>query len=152
VLRFWSRLPPFISIMISFLLGCVQGGAQSVTAETSSPVILPANTSVILRLTKPLHKKDGKPEQPAEFEVGYDVFVNGQIFIQNGAAVTGSVRQVDHTGRGPARVIIDLGPAQTISGEMVRLRWTRTATASNQPVSPTPSLGAPRLGRFCPCL
>ena len=115
------RLPAFVPIMILFPLGLVECRAQSATAETLSPPILPANTPVILRLKKNLYKKDAKPGQPLEFEVSFDVVVNGEVFIQSGAAVTGSVRQVDGTGKGPAKVVIDLGPTQTISGETVRL-------------------------------
>jgi hypothetical protein len=84
-------------------------------------VILPANTSVILHLQKSLYKKDAKPGYSLEFEVGYDVVLNGQVVIQSGKAVNGSVRQVDHAGKGPPKVRIDLGPVQTVSGEMVRL-------------------------------
>jgi tetratricopeptide (TPR) repeat protein len=119
--------------MISFLLGCVEGRAQSATAETSSPVILPVKTPVILRLKESLYKKDAKPGYSLEFEVGYNVVVNGQVVIQSGTDVNGSVRQVDHAGKGPPKVLIDLGSVQTVSGEMVRLRWTRTETASDQP-------------------
>jgi tetratricopeptide (TPR) repeat protein len=121
MLQFWSRLPPFISILISLLLGCVRGGAQSVTAETSRPVILPANTSVILRLKESLYKKDAKPGYSLEFEVGYDVVLNGQVVIQSGTPVSGSVRQVVHAAKGPPKVLIDLGAVQAVSGEMVRL-------------------------------
>src|SRR5712692_4622791 len=124
------RLPLFVPIMISLLLSSVECRAQSATAETLSPPILPANTPVILRLKENLYKKDAKPGQPVEFEVAFDVVVNGQIFIQSGAAVTGSVRQVDRTGKGPAKVLIDLGPTQTISGEIVRLAWTERMTGS----------------------
>jgi hypothetical protein len=42
------RLPLFVSMMISHLLGSVECRAQSATAETLSPPILPANTPVIL--------------------------------------------------------------------------------------------------------
>lgn len=133
MLRLGSRLPALVPIMISILLGSVECRAQSATPETLSPPILPANTPVILRLTKSLYKKDAKPGQPVEFEVGFDVVVNGQVFIQRGAAVTGSIRQIDHTGKGPAKVLIDLGPAQTISREMVRLARTGTTKASDQP-------------------
>jgi len=119
--RFWSRLPPFISIVTSLLLGCVRGGAQSVTAKASSPVILPANTPVILLLKESLYKKDAKPGYSLEFEVGYDVVLNGQVVIQSGTAVNGSVQQVDHAGKGTSKVLIDMGPVQTVSGEMVRL-------------------------------
>ncbi len=117
--------------MIAFLLGSVECTAQSAT-ETSSPVILPANTPVILRLKESLYKKDAKPGQPVKFEIGFDVVVNGQIAIQSGTVVTGSLRQVDRTGKGPAKVLIDLGPAQTVSGEMARLASTGTS-ASDQP-------------------
>jgi len=115
------RLPAFVPIMILFPLGLAECRAQSATAETLSPWTLTSNTPVILRLKKNLYKEDAKPGQPLEFEVEFDVFVNDQIFIQSGAAVTGSVKQVDHTGKGPAKVLIDLGSTQTITGETVRL-------------------------------
>jgi tetratricopeptide (TPR) repeat protein len=127
------RLPALVPIMILFPLGLVECRAQSATAETSGPPILPAHTPVILRLKKNLYKKDAKPGQPVEFEVGFDVVVNGEVFIQSGAAVTGSIRQVDPTGERPAKVPIHLGPTQTISGEMVRLAGPGTTTASDQP-------------------
>ncbi len=129
------RLSALAPIVISFLLGSVECTAQSATAETSSPVILPANTPVILRLKESLYKKDAKPGHSLEFEVGYDVVVNGQIFIQSGTVVTGIFRRIEHTGKGPAKVLIDLGPARTVSGEMVRLAWKGTTTASDQPYS-----------------
>ncbi len=135
------RLPLFVPIMISLLLlGPVECRAQSATAETLSPPVLPANKPVILRLTKSLYKKDAKPGQPVEFEVGFDVVANGQVFIQSGAAVTGSVRQIDHTGKGPAKVVIDLGPAQTISGETVRLAPTGTKETKDE-IDPTFAFG-----------
>jgi Flp pilus assembly protein TadD len=127
------RLPAFVPIMISLLLGSVECRAQSATVETLSPPILPANTPVILHLKESLYKRDAKPGQPVEFEVSFDVVANGQIYIQSGVPVTGSVRRIDHVGKGPAKVLIDLGPAQTISGETVRLAPTRTTAASDQP-------------------
>jgi tetratricopeptide (TPR) repeat protein len=95
--------------------------AQSAAAETSSPVILRANTPVILRLKESLYEKDAKPGVPVEFEVGYDVVSNGQILIQSGTAVIANFRGFDHTGKSPTKVLIDPGPAKTVSGEMVRL-------------------------------
>lgn len=119
-------------VMASFLAVSLECRAQSATAETSSPVILPANTSVILHLTKSLYKKDAKPGHPVEFVVGYDVVVNHQIFIHSGTAVTGSFRQVDHTGKGPAKVLIDPGPAKTVSGETVSLAWAGMTPKSDR--------------------
>ncbi len=127
---FW--LSPFVPIVISSLLGCVECRAQAATNETSSPVILPAKTSVILHLTKSLYKKDAKPGHPVEFEVGYEVVVKGQILIQRGTIVNGSFRSVDHTGKGPAKVLIDLGPVKTVSGETVRLAWAGTTPKSDR--------------------
>jgi tetratricopeptide (TPR) repeat protein len=125
-----SRLSALALIMIACLLGSLECTAQSVTADSSSPVILPANTPVILRLKESLYKKDAKPGYSLEFEVGYDVLVNGQILIRSGIAVKGSVRRVDHGG-GPAKVLVDLGPAQTVSGEMARLASTGTPATGN---------------------
>ena len=121
MLRSVSRLPVFVPIMISFLLGSVECRPQSATAETSSPLILVANTPVQLRLKKNLYKTDAKPGWPLEFKVDFDVLIDDEVVIPSGAAVNGSVRQVDQTGRGPAQLLIDLEPTQTITGEMVRL-------------------------------
>ena len=129
---FWSRVLSFVSIVISLFLGCVDCGAQSATAETSSPVVLPANTPVILHLKESLYKKDAKPGHPVQFEVGYDVVLNDQIFIHSGTAVTGSFRRVDHTGNGPAKVLIDPGPAKTVSGETVGLAWVGVTPKSDR--------------------
>ncbi len=118
---FPRRLAASVPIAISLLLGSVECRAQSATAETSSPPILLANTSVQLRLKKNLYKTDAKPGWPVEFEVAFDVIVDEQVVIPSGAAVNGSVRQVDQTGRGPAKLLIDLEPTQPITGEMVRL-------------------------------
>src|SRR6266852_1453201 len=101
------RLSALAPIMIALLLGSVECKAQPAAAEPSNPVILPANTPVILCLKESLYKQDAKPGQPVEFEVGFDVVVNSQIAIQRGTGVNGSVRRVDHTGKGPAKVIVD---------------------------------------------
>ena len=100
MLRFSTRPPGLALIVISFLLGCVECQAQAPTQEKSSQPTLPANTPVKLRLKQTITSKDAKPGQPVEFEVVEDVAVNGQVVIQRGAAVTGSVRQVDLRGRG----------------------------------------------------
>lgn len=131
MLLHWRGLPVLIAIVISVLLARVECCAQSAIAETSSPLILPANTPVILRLKETLYKRDAKPGHPVEFEVGDDVSVNGQILFQSGTAVHGSVLQVDHPDKGQARVLIDLGPAQTVSGEPVALAWTPLPLSGN---------------------
>jgi len=69
MLRVWDWLPSFIAIVISLLLGCVRGAAQSVTAETASPVILPAKTSVILPLKESLYKKEWAAALPRTAEL-----------------------------------------------------------------------------------
>ena len=55
MLRSVSRLPMSVPIMILLLLGSVECRAQSATAETLSPPILPGNTPVILRVNKDLY-------------------------------------------------------------------------------------------------
>ena len=133
--RFWSRLLPFISIVILLLLGCVDGGAQSAIADTPIPVVLPANTSVILHLNESLYKKDAKPGYSLDFEVGYDVVFNGQVVIQNGTAVTGSVRQVNQGGKRPPKVLIDPGAVRAVSGEMVRLVPSSFSSNRESPIA-----------------
>jgi len=115
------RLPLFVPMMISLLLASTECRAQSVTSETLSPWTLTANTPVILRLKENLYKEDAKPGQPLKFEVVEDVVVNGEVFIQSGTAVSGSIREINKAAKGPAKVVIDLGSAQTITGETVRL-------------------------------
>lgn len=152
MLRFWSRPLRLASIVISLLLGCVECTAQSATATTEAPSapILPANTPVILHLkeslykkdAKPLYKKDAKPDYSLEFEVGYDVLANGQVVIQNGTAVQGSIRQIDHAGKGPPRVLIDPGPVQTVSGVTVRLTSSSLSTNQSGGIADVVSFGA----------
>jgi Flp pilus assembly protein TadD len=113
-------------MMISLLLGSVECRAQSVTSETLSPWTLTANTPVTLRLKENLYKKDAKPGQPLEFEVVGDVVANGRVVIQSGAAVSGSIREINRAAKGPAKVLIEFGSVQTITGEMVRLSGTGT--------------------------
>jgi len=139
---FWRRLSPFVSIVILSLLGCLECRAQSATAETSSPVILPANTPVILHLKETLYKKDAKPDYSLEFEVGYDVLSNGQVVIQNGTPVEGSIRQIDHAGKGPPRVLIDPGPVQTASGVTVRLASSSFSSNRESPVAEAAGMGS----------
>jgi Flp pilus assembly protein TadD len=115
------RLPLFVPIMISFLLGSVDCRAQSVTSETFSPWTLTANTPVILRLKENLYKDDARPGLPLELEVVEDVVANGQVAIQSGAAVRGSIREINKAAKGPAELLIDLGSVQTVTGEIVRL-------------------------------
>jgi tetratricopeptide (TPR) repeat protein len=128
--------------VISFLLGCVKGGAQSVTAGTSSPLILPAHTPVTLHLKESLYKKDAKPGYSLEFEVGDDVLVNGQILIQSGTAVIGSVRRVDPAGTGEPTVLIDLGPVKTVSGETVALASPSFSSNRESPAAEAAGMGS----------
>lgn len=141
MLRSWGRPLLFIPIAISFLLACMEVGAQSATPETSSPVTLPANTPVILQLKRSLYRKDAKPGHSVEFEVGYDVVLNGQVVIPSGTAVNGSVRQVEH-GKGPREVLIDPGAVQAVSGEMVRLVWSSVSSNRESPVSEAVGMGS----------
>lgn len=141
MLWFWSRPLLVIPIAISFLLACLEARAQSATSERSSAVTLPANTPVILHLKKSLYKKDAKPGQPVEFEVGYDVVWNGQVVIPSGTAVTGSVRQVEH-GKGPPGVLIDPGAVQAVSGEIVRLVSSSVSSNRESPVSEAVGMGS----------
>jgi hypothetical protein len=129
MLRFSTRLPGFAPIIISFLLGCVECQAQAPTPEDLSQPTLPANTPVKLCLKQTISSKDAKPGQPVEFEVVEDVAVNGQVVIQRGATVTGSVRQVYLRGRGlkAAGLLVDLGGTQTVTGESVPLVGTTGA-------------------------
>lgn len=115
------KLSALAPVMIAFLLGSVDCLAQSATSETSSPVILPANTPVILRLKENLYKEGANTGQPLEFEVVEDVVANGLVAIQSGATVRGSIREINKVAKGSAKLLIDLGSVRTVTGEMVRL-------------------------------
>jgi tetratricopeptide (TPR) repeat protein len=153
MLLFRRGHPVLVAIVIVLVLSCcVDCCAQSAIPETSSAPILPANTPVILRLTETVYKRDAKPGHPVEFEVGDDVIVNDQIFIQSGTPVHGSVRQVEHTDKGRARVLIDLGPALTVSGETAQLAWAQPSLSSNgSGVADVVGMGA-LAGPFLPAL
>jgi tetratricopeptide (TPR) repeat protein len=140
MLEFLSPLLRFFSIAFSFLLVCADVTGQSTITETSSPVIFPANTPVILHLKESLYKKDAKRGYSLEFEVSDDVVVNGQIMIQRGTTVTGSVRQVD--GKRPPKLLIDLGPAKTVSGEKVRLTSSSFSSNRESPTAEAVGMGS----------
>jgi hypothetical protein len=113
LLRFRSWLPPFISIAISILLGCVECGAQSAAADVASPPVLPANTQVFLRLTKSLYMQDAKPGLPFGLTVASNVVVNEQVLILGGAAVSGNIGEVNQKRKGRSQVLFDFRPVQT---------------------------------------
>ena len=127
------RLSAAAALITALLLGSEEGKAQSVASDWSNPMILPANSRVILRLHENLYKKDARPGQSVEFEVAYDVVANGQTFIPSGTLVNGHSRGFDHTGKSPARVLFDLEPVRTVSGAVVRLTATEVRGTSGQP-------------------
>jgi Flp pilus assembly protein TadD len=139
MLRIAGALSLSAPILVSFLLSSVECRAQSATAESMSSPILAANTSVQLRLKKNLYKTDAKPGWPVEFEVAFDVIVDEQVVIPSGAAVNGSIREVDQTGKAPAELLIDLEPTRTITGEIVRLTGPGT-TKDDASLGGKPSL------------
>jgi hypothetical protein len=127
MLRFSSWLPPFISIVISLLLGCLEGGAQSATQVAALP-ILPANTQVFLHLPYSLSKQDAKSGQPVELTVVSDVVVNGQVLVRAGTTVSASIRGSHQQGNGWSKVFFDLGPVETTTGEQAQLAGLRTTS------------------------
>ena len=131
MLRFWSAPSAFVSVFISLLLASAEcRGQAAATPETLSSLTLPANTPVKLRLKQPLYDKESQPGRSLMFEVVENVAVNGQVVIQKGTTVTGSVRQVDRTGEGPAKLLLDVGSVETITGQTVRLVWTGTTAGA----------------------
>src|SRR5579864_6315003 len=122
----------YISAAILMAASQARCSLQSAAPDHSGPLVLPANTLVMLRLTKSVYKKDAKPGKPLDFAVAQDVLVNGLILIQSGTHVTGSVRRVDYSERKRAKILMDLGTVKTVSGETVRLKLTGSAGSSNE--------------------
>jgi len=136
MLWYWSRLPKFLAIAISLFPVSVRCSGQSANTETESRPVLPANTLVFLRLTKTLTKHDTRPGEPVDFVVESDVVVNGRVLVNSGMMVSGSFRGLKQNGKGPSKVLFDLGPLRTTTGETARLTGlglTRPGTKSNQP-------------------
>ena len=131
MLCYWSHLPTFVAIVISLFPASVRCKAQSANTEAESRPVLPANTRVFLRLTKTLAKHDTRPGEPVEFVVDSNVVVNGRVLINGGMMVSGSFRGLNQSGKDLSRVLFDLGPLQTTTGETVRL--TGLGSKSNRP-------------------
>ena len=130
MIRYWNRLPCFVSALIFLILGFAECKGQSPSAKAANLAVLPANTRVFLRLTKTLAKRDAKPSDPVELSVASDVVVNGQVIISRGTTVSGTFRGLNQNGKATSKVLLDLGPVRTTTGEMVRLAGLRTS--SNQ--------------------
>jgi hypothetical protein len=121
--------PAFAPIVILLLSASLESRAQqSALPETPSPPILPADTTVRLRLTVNLYKKDAKPGFPVAFEVLQDITVDRRVVIPMGSMVQGTVQQVEPSGKGPAKVLIALAPTQTVFGETVHLAPPKATT------------------------
>jgi hypothetical protein len=75
---------------------------------------------------KTLSKHDTKPGEPLELVVVSNVVVNGQVLIADGTAVSGTFEGVNQSGKGPSKVLFDLGALKTTTGETVRLTGPRT--------------------------
>ena len=131
MLCYWSHLPTFVAIVISLFPASVRCKAQSANTEAESRPVLRANTRVFLRLTKTLAKHDTRPGEPVEFVVDSNVVVNGRVLINGGMMVSGSFRGLNQSGKDLSRVLFDLGPLQTTTGETVRL--TGLGAKSNRP-------------------
>jgi hypothetical protein len=71
-----------------------------------------------------------------DFVVESDVVVNGRVLVNRGMMVSGSFRGLNRDGKGPSKVLFDLGPLQTTTGEKARLTGlglTGPGTKNNQP-------------------
>ena len=105
---------------------------QTSSRQEGRSLVLPTGTSVILHLTESLYKKDAKAGRPIAFEVAYDVVVNGQICVARGTSVTGTFRGLERTDKGQQKVLIDIGMAQTVAGNAVRLTSATPGKSSDE--------------------
>ena len=147
MLRFCVRISVFTSIVISFLLGRVEGGVQSATAETSGPVILPQmprellktvlrdGTPVRLRITRTLSTATAKVGDLVEFQVVQDVKVGDLVVIPHGAIAWGTVSKVQPKRR-PSRnadLGLEIKAARAVTDQEIALRGNRTVKGDLKP-------------------
>ena len=136
MLRFRVRISVFTSIVISFLLGRVEAGAQSAAAETSGPAILPQmlqelpntvlrdGTPVRLRITRTLSTATAKVGDLVEFQVVQDVKVGDLVVIPHGAIAWGTVSKVQPKRR-PSRnadLGVEMKAARAVTDQEIALR------------------------------
>ena len=147
MLRFCVRISVFTSIVISFLMGRVEGGAQSATAETSGPVILPQmpqelpktvlrdGTPVRLRITRTLSTATAKVGDLVEFQVVQDVKVGDLVVIPHGAIAWGTVSKVQPKRR-PSRnadLGVEMKAARAVTDQEIALRGNRSVKGDLKP-------------------
>ena len=147
MLRFCVRISVFTSIVISFLLGRVEAGAQSAAAETSGPAILPQmlqelpntvlrdGTPVRLRITRTLSTATAKVGDLVEFQVVQDVKVGDLVVIPHGAIAWGTVSKVQPKRR-PSRnadLGVEMKAARAVTDQEIALRGNRTVKGDVKP-------------------
>jgi hypothetical protein len=90
-------------------ISCAESQAQTPSLESVAPT-LPSRTPVKVRLKHAVSSKDAKAGQSVELEIVEDVDIDGEVVIQRGTPVAGTVMAVAHRGKGlkDARLLVDL--------------------------------------------
>ncbi len=96
-------------------------------------IVVPDGTEVKLLLKNPLSSATAQPEQRIEFSVSDTVVVRGVTVIEKGAPGVGHVTEVEARksfGR-KGKLLFSIDTVQTVSGENIRLRASRTASGTD---------------------
>jgi hypothetical protein len=109
------------------------GTAESVRAVERQDITIPDGTEVKLLLKKPLSSATAQPEERIEFTASEAVVVHGVTVIEKGALAVGHVTEAQPKkgfGR-KGKLNFSIDTVQSISGENIRLRSSKTASGSD---------------------
>jgi len=98
-----SRLFPFVftfAAILPFQYAYPQSAEEKTSATpTESALMVPADTTIPLRLLNTINSRTTRPGQPVYCETIYPIAVGNRIVIPRGSSVKGSVTQVVRPGR-----------------------------------------------------
>ena len=109
------------------------GLAESAGAIDKQEITIPDGTEVKLLLKNPLSSATAQPEQRVEFTASEAVVVHGVTMIEKGAPAVGHVTEAQPKkgfGR-KGKLNFSIDTVQSVSGENIRLRSSKTATGSD---------------------
>jgi len=109
------------------------GAAEGAGAVDRQEITIPDGTEVKLLLKNPLSSATAQPEQRVEFTASEAVVVRGVTVIEKGAAAVGHVTEAQPKkgfGR-KGKLNFNIDTVQSMSGENIRLRSSKTATGSD---------------------
>ena len=146
----FRKLPPFVCaelcdevrVYLPDLQVLPAPGSKPSTAETTGSTA-PQTKPLVLALSQEVTSRRAKAGDQVRFHVVEDVIADGLVIIAKGTEVKGKVERVDKRGgwMKEGGLILDLGPATTVTGEALPIAGTVGQSGAKRDVKGGLALG-----------